>query len=357
MPEDVFHHHDRVVDQHADAHDQTKQRESIERLALRPDNAAGHDQREGNATDRHQRGGDTPQESEEDQGSQNGAEDSREGQVLEGLADLLALAEPDQEVDALEFRIVVHAGDRSFQFVADFNRVGPGLLGYSDTDGEIPVEMAPVFQRRFLVDHVRDVGQAQTVGTQGQVADLVDIAEGSDGAQGPAGILRSDLAQGLIKITGSQDAGNIPDVDAVQLEVRHPQVDPDFPGIHPVQTDLGDAGHPFQGPDDLSLQQIVAFTEIPRRAEASLEHGLVRVARIPIGRDLDVPDVLRQFPPNPVDALPHLDPGQMHVHVPGEIQPDAPAVAAAAGPHALQSAHAADGVFDRTDDHALHLFG
>ena len=124
---DVLHHHHRVVHQHADADDETEQGQRVHGLAHGPDRAAGDDQGERNARHRHQGHGDAAQEDEEHGARQESAEDPGEREVSEGLADLLALVEPDQEVDPLELGVVVHGLDPAPDLVADHDRVAAGL--------------------------------------------------------------------------------------------------------------------------------------------------------------------------------------------------------------------------------------
>jgi len=52
---------------------------------------------------------------------------------------------------------------RTAALVADLDRVGAGLGGDGDADGEVAVEVTAVFERRLLVDHVGHFAQAQAV--------------------------------------------------------------------------------------------------------------------------------------------------------------------------------------------------
>ena len=122
-----------------------------------------------------------------------------------------------------------------------------------------------------------------------------------------------DLAEGLIEVAATDDAPDLAHVQAMELQICHPEVDADLPWVDPVQAHLRHAGDAFQGPDDLAVEQIVALGEVPGGAETPLEDGRIGVAAVPVGADLDVADVVGQFAADAVDALPDLHPRQVHV--------------------------------------------
>ena len=278
VAEDVLHHHHRVVHEHADAHDQAEQRQGVEGVAASPDDAARDDQGERDAKDGHQGCRDPSQKQVKDQGGQHGPEDAGEGQIAQGALDFVSLAEPDQEVDALQLRIAVHGGDARLQGVADLHRVRLGFLAHGDADGEVAVQVPPVLQGRFLVDHVGHVAQLEAVGPDGEGPDLLHAGEAAHCAQRVAGASLGDLAQRHIEVTGAQGGGHVADIQSVELQVGHPQVDAHLARVDPVQPHLGHAGNPLQRLDDAPLEQVVARAQIAPRAEPPLEDRHVRVA-------------------------------------------------------------------------------
>jgi hypothetical protein len=355
VPVDVLHHDDRVVDEHADADDQTEQRQRVHRLAHRPDHAAGDDEREGDAGHGDRRQAVPSEEEEEHEAGEDRAEDAREGQFAKRLADLLALVEPDQERDALELGVGVHLGDLRLDGVADLDGIRSRLGRDGDADSEVPVEVASVLERRLLVGHVGDVGEAEAVGSERRVPDLLDRFEAADRPDAGAAPVGTNHPGGEVEVARGENPRDLAQIDPVRLEVGEPQVDPHFLRVDPVEVDRRDAVDPLERPDDLPLEKVVALGQVARGRKAGLEDRRVVLARVPRAADGDVPDRVRQLAADPVEALENLGAREAHLVAPLELEANAPALGVRAGVDRLDPLDRPEGFLDRPHDESLGL--
>ena len=182
-PIDGFQDHDRVVHQHAHAEHQPHHREQVQRLTHEVHQAAGRDDREGDRERYDQRGVHAPQEEIEHEDGHHRADQTGLAQPVQTLRDVLGLIFPDEQLDALQQRVVVDLlFDDPGHVVYDLDRVRGGFLEDFHRDGVLAVQVAAVGQRWFFVLDLGDVAQLQTGLIDREIADGFDAVEGAQRA-------------------------------------------------------------------------------------------------------------------------------------------------------------------------------
>ena len=239
---------------------------------------------------------------------------------------------------------------------ADLDNVGRGLRADRDPERELPVEMAAEIELALLVVDRCDVSYFQITHAEGKILYLLDRVEASDHANDEASPCVGDLANRLIEVAASNHPSHIRGLHAVLLEGIEMEVDAHLLRENSVQAHLGDTWYAQDRPYHESIEQIVAVAEVDRRAQSSFDDGVVGLLVVPVAADGDILQVLGQVAAYSIDLLPDLDPGQIHVSGPVELQPNLAAVVTCAAPHASQAVDRAESVFDRPHDASLYLF-
>jgi hypothetical protein len=184
---------------------------------------------------------------------------------LQRLLDLRALAEPGEEVDAVELGILVHLGNTLLHRVAHFHSVGFRFLRDADADGEIAVEVTSVFERWLFIAHLGDVLEFESVGPNRKILDLFDRLERAHHAQRPARIAVGDAPERAVEVGVLQRRDDFANVDTMRFQLVDIQIDAHFARVHPVEPHLRHAGNALQRLDNAPLEQIVALGEIALR--------------------------------------------------------------------------------------------
>ncbi len=160
VPHDVFDHHNRVVHQDADGEDQSKERDAVQRVAVKIEHGQRERQRYGNRDEDDQRLAKTQRDRDE-QAYRNHGDQHVPQQLVRFLLGRVAVIARDGHLNIGRN----HAAAQRFQPVQDIfrdcNRIGSLALRYGDGDGRIkamPIGEAHILRRLLAaIGHLGDV--------------------------------------------------------------------------------------------------------------------------------------------------------------------------------------------------------
>src|SRR5580700_9465198 len=136
MAEDVFHHHDRVIDHEADGDGQRHQRKIVQAVTEEIDDGDGAEQRQRHRGARNERGVDAAQEQQDHQHDQRARQRQRELDVLDRSANGLGAIDDDIEMDA-GGNERAHSPQGGLDVVHGVDHVGAGLLEHQEHNGDV----------------------------------------------------------------------------------------------------------------------------------------------------------------------------------------------------------------------------
>ena len=243
VADDVFEHHDRIVDDEAHGEREGEQREVVDAVAaeMHHDERAEDRDRHGDARD--DRGGEGAEEEEDYQHHENDREDEGELHLGDGLADRARAVDDDVQVDG-GGQLLAERGQERLHGVDDLDGIGARLAAHLEIDRAVAVEPAGGFVALHAVDDLAEISEAD--GGAVAVGDD-DAAEGLGVAQLAGGLERDGLvaavegAGGEVDVAGGEGGADLVDTDATGGEGARIEKDADGVFLGAGDLDLGDA--------------------------------------------------------------------------------------------------------------------
>ncbi len=230
--------------------------------------------------------------------------------------------------------------------------VGGGGLVDPYGQGLGAVEEVELLLAREAVAHLGHVADGQPGGVQGLAADLVEGVVLADAPhhETPGALL--DVPPGLGDVGGAQGLGDLTHVEAVGLEARGDQVDPHLGLLHPPDLHLRDPLLTLQATLDHLFDEVLHPVPGPVRGHVEAQDREVLALE---ASDPDLTQVGGEEVTHPVDPVPHLDRGQVHVGPVLELDADAAFPGRGPGAQGLDSLDGPQGVLERAHDPPLGL--
>ena len=351
MPEDALRDHHRVVDQHADGKQHAHHRQDVER---EPHEIHGgeRDQQRGWHCEAHdQRGREVPQEEQQHEEAEHGADQARLAQLAQRAADAVSLVADDQHLDALELRSFAGLVDGFQHAIRDVDHVGLGRLVHVDANGRAAIHAAA--HRQFRRDQLDlgDVAEPHARGKQ-QVAHVVDAVEFADRAHREARVVLRDLARAHREIALLEQGAELAHVDAVGGEPVRIDEDAHLARLHALQLDARDALDALDRPLQVLLQHLVLVGQVLVGRDADHGHRLVAGAE---GEHQQPVGAHRQLRPDRIELGAHIERGGVHVAIPVEQHREGRLVGLGARPDFLDARQRRERLLDRAHHQFLHL--
>ncbi len=308
---DVFRHHDRVVDEQADADHQPDQCEDVQRFAREV-----HDRQTKDQADRDRKRDDHRQahaahEEEQNDAGQRAAEQTALDQRAEAFVDDLALIEERFQLEPGEARVDLELLDEAVEPPGDFARIDLGFLDHLNGYRGSAVEPRAILLVGLVVG---DLGHVFQPGRQADepVFQLLDRTVAGHRAQQQFLRAGDDRAAGHREVVRAQVLGHLVDVQTRRVGLLAIDLDEDFLFLEAEHLDRRHAVEAFDGDDHVVLDQIPRIFQIRIDGDADHEHGEAGGTAL---ADEDAIDVRRKPDPGALDAIAHLAVGHRHVAV------------------------------------------
>ena len=367
MTDDVFQHHDRIIDDETDREGQRQERDVIDAEVAEIHHRKRADHRDGNGDARDQRGGERAQEEEDHQDDQGDREDEREFHVVHGLADGERAVAVDIEADG-GGELRAKGGEQVFDAVDHLDGVGAGLALHEEQDRTVRhrglAETVGILGRALVHEPARglvvldaiadvgDVGEADrgTVPvTDDDLFETVGAPELAGGDEGGGLVFAVQRPGGEVGVVGVERGADLVDADATGGEGAGIKADPHGVFLGAEHLDLGDA---IDGRDALGEHRLGPFVDFGERlgggTERKEENGVVGGVALPErGR---VGHVARQPALHGSDGGLHVLRGAVDIAVEVELKRDRGAPQRAGRRHRVDAGNAGELLLERRRD-------
>ena len=312
-----------------------------------------HREGDGEGDDQGHAGG--AQEEQEHEGGEEAAPQTGGLEVVHRLDDVLALVPEDLEVDALQMGPPLQLGQTGAHAAGDLHQVAPRGLHHLDPEGGAPVDAGePVLLRRLEGDfgHVPEPQPVLVV--DDELPDLVEGLEAPQGAHVDPPPPLHHAAPGQGEVESGQAPADLERLHAVAAQPPQVQVDAHLPRLLAPDLDGAHALDALQGGADVHVQQLKGIDELPLQGGADPHDR--PVVLVP-AQHLHALDLLGQLRHGPVDAVPQVGVGLVHVRARQELHVGPGAAAVGAADHAADAGHRGDRLLQGAGHLPLHLGG
>ena len=349
----VLEHHDRGIDDHADAECQPAEGQGVQGVAAEVEQRERADHRDRNRRADDQRRLDVAQEQEDDRHDQQAAQHGVFGHAADGAVNELRLVVKHLQLDA------VHLGVDLLNFLlhafGNLNRVGARLLGHLHADARGAVDAHERAAVLGVVGYVGDVLQVDGHAGARQHHEVLDFVEAGElpraaQQQGAVGVV--DFAERDVLVLSAKNLD-----DAIGREVERGnllarQVDVNLPAQAARDGHGRDAGDPLEARRQVVLGQFAQRhgVEVAFDADAHDRHR----GRVELEHRRRV-RIFRQAAAHAVKAGAHFIRCLAEVSAPGEVEPDVGVAFRRGRVDAVETGDGADRLLDRPRDQFLHF--
>ena len=242
---DVFQHHDGVVDDEADRNRQRHQRQIVERVAERPHQRAGAEQRQRHRDARDDRRPDAAQEDKDHHHHQRDGQQQRELHVLDRGANGLGAVGENFDMDGGRDRRLQPRQLR-LDLVDGLDDVGAGLLEHDEEDATLAVGPGRLFGVLGPGDRVPDVADPQRAAVAIGDDDVVPVLRGRQLVVGVDGVAARRTVDVALRTVDGRDRDLGADVferQALRHQLGRIDLDAHRGLLLAADGDLGDAGN------------------------------------------------------------------------------------------------------------------
>ena len=360
MPVDALEHNYGAVHQHTHREHETRERDQIDghrrtrALPQQVHEREGADDGNGDRQPDDHGAAYVAQEEIQDDDREQGAHHARIAQIGKPVDDGPGLVEehPRFQVRELGLRLeLVQYGLRALRHVHD---VGRGRLVHPHRDRVDPVQALEAVVFRIVELHLRHVAQRQGRARYGQVRHLVGGPVLVHGAYRVLASALGDRAGSHRDIVLHQRLAQVEKVQIVGLQLLVVHVDQQLLLDHAADLHVRHAVDPLDSRLDHLGDDVVELRGIPAPCHAEIVDR--RVVRVP-SPDAYALQVLGQFSPDLVDAVPDFHGRHVHVRPRLELDADPRVIGVRRGFHVLHVGQRPEGIFQRPGDQAFHFIG
>ena len=353
-PVDRLEHHDRVVEQHAHPERQPAEGHDVQREPHLLHHEEGGDHGDGDGHRDHRGRAAVPEEERDHQDGEQSPLPGVPHHLRDSALDEPGLVEEHRQGEALGNGVL----DR-FQLRADAFGHLDGVRVALLEDADLDALGAALAQDHFLVleagtdlGHVPEPDEPALGVLHDHRADAVEGVQLVQGADQVAGLVLVDAAAGEVHVVGRERVPDLRDRDAVGGEPALVHVHLDLAYETALDADRGDPVHRVE----VLLE--VLLGPLPDRREAEFPGDADPEDRVRGRVEAQQPGpfgVLREQ--DAVELLPHVEPGEVHVGVPDELEGHLRGAGAGAGGDAAQPRNHGGGLLDGPGHQRLHLDG
>ena len=256
------------------------------------------------------------------------------------------MIEEGVDLEKTQARILLELGDDVEHFVGNFDRVGVTLLEDHHHDRRLGVDAHPIKYLGHFVAHHGDVFEPHGR-TDHTVLKRLDIAIFGHRTQQKLFLAGEDVSAREREVVVAELLAELPDVEPGGGDSSSIELDQDFALLQTAGVDIGDPVDPFQGEDDLVLDQIVGIHHriVDPKAHESNGDGVVVVFL-----DQHPVDVVGHARLGAFDAVAYLAVGHIHVGADLEAQEARAETGLGVGEDVLQPGNRGELLFERQGD-------
>ena len=351
---DRLEHHDRVVEQHADPERQPAERHDVQREPHLLHHEEGGDHRDRNGHGDHGGAAAVPEEERDDQDGEQASLPGVPHHFGDGALDELGLVEEDRQREAGGNR-VLHRFELRADGVGDLDGVRVPLLEDADLDAlgaALPQDHLLVLEPGADLRHVAEPHEPSLGVLHDYRAHAVQGVQLVQGADQVAGLVLVDAAAGEVHVVVGERGPDLRDRDAVGGQPAFVHVHLDLPDQASFDTHRGNPVHCVE----VLLE--VLFGPLTDRGEREVAGDADPEDRVRCRVEAQQPRPFGVFgKEDAVELLPHVEPGEVHVGVPDELEGDFGRPGAGPGRDAPQAGNDRCGLLDRPGHQRFHLDG
>ncbi|MCK7541395.1 MAG: hypothetical protein MZV63_66160 [Marinilabiliales bacterium] len=321
--QDVLEDDDGIVDEHAEAEGERPEGQHVERDPEGVDEVEGDDDGEGDGGQDEERRLDAPQDDEDHDEDDGRDQPGQEIEVVEVLADLLALV-----VDALEVEagreLALDRLELGLDVAGDAQGVRPALLGHGQADrgpAVDAVDLPDVGVGQLDPGHVADQDGVRARVGDDRVAQLVEAVDAVGELEEELPVAAPDPSRRIGPQAGADRGVDRVGMEAEGLDPVLVERDPDLGLRAAGDLDPGDAPDRAQADLELLLDQLLELLQAVIPRDRVLEEGPDPEILRDVGLEHG-PDARREDGPRLGQLLAQDELGEFHVRLGIELQGD-----------------------------------